>query len=61
MGLFLFGTLNNGDASFRPLLLFQYPQFTQPLNLMKVSCVFLALGKLDYSEVFLSFLEKRPV
>ncbi len=36
----------------RCLLSLQYPQFTQPLNLMRVSCVFLALGKLGYGEVF---------
>jgi hypothetical protein len=34
------------------------PQFTQPLNLMRVFCVFLALGKLGYGEVFSSFVEK---
>jgi hypothetical protein len=42
------------------LLLLQYPQFTQPLNLMRVFCVFLALGKLGYGEVFSSFDERRP-
>jgi hypothetical protein len=41
------------------LLLLQYPQFTQPLNLMRVFCVFLALGKLGYGEVFSSFIERR--
>jgi hypothetical protein len=41
---------------FRHLLLLQYPQFMQPLNLMRVSCVFLALGKLGYGEVFSSFI-----
>jgi hypothetical protein len=30
------------EKIFRCLLLLQYPQFTQPLNLMRVSCVFLA-------------------
>ncbi len=57
--LFLISTLNDGDA-IRRLLLLQYPQFTQPLNLMRVSCVFLALGKLSYGEVFSSFIDKRP-
>ncbi len=33
-------------ALFRCLLPLQYPQYTQPLNLMWVSCVFLALRKL---------------
>jgi hypothetical protein len=42
------------------LLLHQYPQFTQPLNLMRVFCVFLALRKLGYGEVFSSFVERRP-
>ena len=51
--LFLISTLNDGDA-IRHLLLHQYPQFTQPLNLMRVLCVFLALGKLGYGEVFSS-------
>jgi hypothetical protein len=32
--------------------LLQYPQFTPPLNLVRVFCVFLALGKLGYGEVF---------
>ncbi len=41
------------------MLLLQYPQFTQPLNLMRVY-VFLALGKLGYGEVFSSFVERRP-
>ncbi len=48
-------------ALFRSLLSLQYPQFTQPLTLMRVSCgVFLALGKLCYGEVFSSFVERRP-
>ena len=42
------------------LLSHQYPQFVQPLNLMRVLCVFLALGKLGYGEVFSSFVERRP-
>jgi hypothetical protein len=37
----------------------QYPQFTQPLNLMRVFCVFLSLGKLSYGEVFSSFDERK--
>ncbi len=45
---------------FRCLLLLQYPQFTGPLNLMRVFCVFLALGKLGYGVVFSSFDERRP-
>ncbi len=45
---------------FRHLLLLQYPQFTQPLNLMRVLCVFLALGNLGYGEIFSSFVERRP-
>jgi hypothetical protein len=45
---------------FKHLLLLKYPQFTSPLNLMRVSCVFLALGKLGYGEVFSSFVERRP-
>ncbi len=57
--LFLISTLNDGDA-IRRLLLHQYPQFTQPLNLMRVLRVFLALGKLGYGEVFSSFVERRP-
>ncbi len=57
--LFLIGALNDGDA-IRRLLLHQYPQFTQPLNLMRVLCVFLALGELGYGEVFSSFVERRP-
>jgi hypothetical protein len=44
---------------FRRLLSLPYPHFMQPLNLMKVSCVFLALGKLGYGEVFSSFVERR--
>jgi hypothetical protein len=38
---------------FRRLLLLQYPQFMQPLNLMRVFCVFLALGNRE------SMLEER--
>jgi hypothetical protein len=57
--LFLISTLNDGDA-IRRLLLHQYPQFMQPLNLMRVLCVFLALGKLSCGEVFSSFVEWRP-
>ena len=57
--LFLISTLNDGNAM-RCLLLLQYPQFTQPLNLTRVFCVFLALGKLGYGEVFSSFVERRP-
>jgi hypothetical protein len=34
MVLFLFGTLNDGNASFSYLLSLQYPQFTQPLNFL---------------------------
>jgi hypothetical protein len=45
---------------FRRLLSLQYPQFMQPLNLMRVFCVFVALGKLGYGEVFSSFDERRP-
>jgi hypothetical protein len=45
---------------FRRLLLLQYPQFMQPLNLMRVFCVFFyILGKLGYGEVFSSFDERR--
>ncbi len=58
MVLVLISTLNDGNAS-RRLLSHQYPQFTQPLNLMRVFCVFLALGKLGYGEVFSSFVERR--
>jgi hypothetical protein len=54
--LFLISTLNDGDA-IRRLLLHQYPQFTQPLNLMRVSYAF-ALEKFSYGEVFSSFVEK---
>ncbi len=57
--LFLISTLNDGDA-IRRLLLLQYPQFMQPLNLMRVFCAFLALGKLGYGEVFSFFIERRP-
>jgi hypothetical protein len=57
--LFLISTLNDGDA-ISCLLSLQYPQFTRPLNLMRVFCVFLALGKLGYGEVFSSFVERRP-
>ncbi len=55
--LFLVSTLNNSNAHFDAFCCFSTPQFTQPLNLMRVSCVFLALGKLGYGEVF-SFLMK---
>ncbi len=44
---------------FRLLLLLQYPQYTQPFNFMRVSCVFLALGKLGYGEIFSSFVEGK--
>jgi hypothetical protein len=57
--LFLISTINDGNA-IRRLLLLQYPQFTQPLNLMRVFCVFLAPGKLGYGEVFSSFVERKP-
>ncbi len=57
--LFLISTLNDGNTIKR-LLLHQYPQFTQPLNLMRVYCEFLALGKLGYGKVFSSFVERRP-
>ncbi len=57
--LFLISILNDGNA-IRCLLLLQYPQFMPPLNLMRVFCVFFALGKLGYGEVFSSFFEKRP-
>jgi hypothetical protein len=33
---------------------------TSQLNEMRVFCVFLALGKLGYGELFSSFDEKRP-
>jgi hypothetical protein len=56
---FLISTLNDGDA-IRRLLLLQYLEFTQPLNLMRVFYVFLALGMLVYGEVFSSFVERRP-
>jgi hypothetical protein len=45
---------------FRCLLLLQCPQFMQPLNWMRVLCVFLALGKLGYGEIFSSHIERRP-
>jgi hypothetical protein len=45
---------------FRYLLLLQNPHFMYSLNLMRVSCVFLALGKLGYGEVFSSFIERKP-
>jgi hypothetical protein len=48
MVLFLISTLNDGNA-IRRLLLHQYPQLTQPLNLMRISYAFFALGKLGYS------------
>ncbi len=44
---------------FRHLLLLQYPQFTQPLKLLRASCVFLALGKLGYGEIFSTFVERK--
>ena len=53
--LFLISTLNDGDA-IKCVLLLQYPQFTQPLNLMRVFYEFLALGKLGYGEVFFSLM-----
>jgi hypothetical protein len=59
MVLFLVSTLNDANA-IRCLLLHQYPQCTQPLNLMRVSYAFFALGKLGYSEVFSSFVERSP-
>jgi hypothetical protein len=31
----------------------------QPVNLMRVSYVFLVLGKLGYGEVFSSFVERK--
>jgi hypothetical protein len=55
--MFLISTLNDGDA-IRRLLSLQYPQFMQPLNLMRVCCVFLVLTKLGYGEVFSSFVER---
>ncbi len=55
--LFPISTLNDGNAIIR-LPLLQYPQFMQPLNLMRVSCVFLALEKLNYGGVFSSFVER---
>jgi hypothetical protein len=58
MVLFLISCLNDGNA-IRRLLLHQYPKFMQPLNLMRVLRVFLALGKLGYGEVFSSFVERR--
>jgi hypothetical protein len=57
--LFLLSTLND-DGTICHLQLLQYPKFTQPLNLMMVFCVFLALGKLGYGEIFSSFVERRP-
>jgi hypothetical protein len=54
---FLISTLNDGDT-IRHFLLLQYPQFTQPLNLMRVFCVSIALGKLGYGEVFSFFVER---
>ncbi len=41
--LLLISTLNDGDA-IRCLLLLQYPQFTQPLNLMRIFCVCFSTG-----------------
>ncbi len=40
MVLLLISTLNDGNA-IRRLLLHQYPQFTQPLDLMRVSYAFI--------------------
>ena len=40
MVLFLISTLNDGDT-IRRLLSHLFPQFTRPLNLMRVFCVFL--------------------
>ncbi len=57
--LFLISTINDGNA-IRCLLSLQYPQFMQPLNLMRVLCLFSALEKLGYVEVFSSFVERRP-
>jgi hypothetical protein len=57
--LFLISTLNDGNT-IRRLLLHQYPQFMPPLNLMRVFCKFLALGKLGNDEAFSSFVERRP-
>jgi hypothetical protein len=47
MVLFLFSRLNDGNASFRCLLLLQYPQLTQPLNFLDegILCVFFGTGK----------------
>ncbi len=58
-GVVSINTINDGNA-IRHLLLLQYPQFTRPLNLMRVLCVFLALGKLGFGEVLSSFVERRP-
>jgi hypothetical protein len=69
MVLFLISTLNDSnahlDACYSNAHLdaccrFSTLLFTWPLNLMRVFCVFLELGKLGYCEVFSSFVERRP-
>jgi hypothetical protein len=55
MVLFLFGTLNDDDALLDACCCFCTPSLHNLSTLMRVSCVFSALGKLGHG-VFILFL-----
>ncbi len=60
--LFLFGTLNDGNAPLDACCCFSIPSLHNlSTSLMRVSCAFLALGKLGHGVVlFIPLLERRP-
>ncbi len=54
----LFGTISDGHAHLDTCCCFSTPsQYNLLTSLMRVSCVFLALGKLGHGEVFSFYLK----
>jgi hypothetical protein len=63
MVLFLFGTINEGDAQLDACCCFSTPSVHKhnlSTFLVRVSCVPLTLGKLGHGVLFIPFIERRP-
>jgi hypothetical protein len=60
MVLFLFGTINEGNAQLDACCCFSTPSIHNLSTfLVRVSCVSLTLGKLGHGVLFIPFIEKN--
>jgi hypothetical protein len=62
MVFMLFGTIYEGDAHLDACCCFSTPSIhnLSTFLFMRVSCEFLALGKLGHGVLFIPFIERRP-